>query len=61
MTPDTADPEPLYERFTVTYPSGTVLTSFYCGGVTLREARVAHPLAKVRPVEDSRVEPSSSA
>jgi len=39
----------------VTYPSGTVIPSFYCGGATLREVQVSHPLATVEPVEDSRV------
>ena len=45
----------LFERFTVTYPSGTVIESFYAGGATLMEARVAHPLAKVEAVGDSLV------
>lgn len=37
---DTPEPVPLYERFTVTYSaSGTVIPSFYCGGVTLRRSR----------------------
>jgi hypothetical protein len=50
-------PEPaLYERFTVTYSaSGTVIQCFYPSGVTLEEARVAHPLAQVTPDEDSKV------
>jgi hypothetical protein len=40
------------ERFTVTYlASGTVIPSFYCDGATLREVRVAHPLAVVALVE----------
>jgi hypothetical protein len=54
MTPDS--PEPLYERFLLAYPSGTVVPSFYAGGATLREARVSHPLAQVEVDEDSRVE-----
>jgi hypothetical protein len=29
---DTPEPEALYERFTVTYPGGTVIESFYAGG-----------------------------
>ena len=54
MTTET--PEPLYERFTVTYAAtGTVIPSFYCGGATLREVQVTHPLAKVEAVSDSRV------
>jgi len=53
----TRDPEPpaLYERFTVTYPSGTVIPSFYAGGALLEEVRVTHPLAVVEAVEDSLV------
>ena len=54
MTTDT-EPVPLFERFTVTYQSGTVIPSFYPGGATLREAQVSHPLATVAAVEDSRV------
>ena len=49
------EPAPLFERFTVTYPSGTVIPSFYCGGATLREVQVTHPLATVAAVADSRV------
>lgn len=60
MTADTTEPEARFERFTLTYPLGTVLTSFYCGGVTLREAQIEHPLAVVKVVEDSRVEPSGA-
>lgn len=52
----TPSPRPLYERFTVYPASGTVLQSFYCGGATLREAQVSHPLAQVDADEDSRVE-----
>lgn len=56
MTTDTAEPVPLYERFAVAYSaSDTVIESYYPGGATLREAQVGHPLAKVEPVEDSRV------
>ncbi len=51
MTTDTPEPELRYERFTVTYPSGTVIKSFYAGGATLREVRVTHPLATVEPIE----------
>jgi len=43
-------PEPP-ARFTVTYPSGTVIESFYAGGATLMEVRVTHPLAAVEVVE----------
>jgi hypothetical protein len=53
MTTDTADP--LFERFRLTYPSGTAVEAFYCGGATLREVRVVHPMAVVEAVEDSRV------
>jgi hypothetical protein len=41
-------PEPArFERFNVTYPSGTVTEAYYCGGATLREVQVTHPLAVV--------------
>jgi hypothetical protein len=55
-TPDEA-PEPRYERFLVRYPSGTVIESccFIGGGATLREVAVAHPLAVVAAIADSRV------
>ncbi|MGH8584639.1 MAG: hypothetical protein ACREWE_00090 [Gammaproteobacteria bacterium] len=52
---DTPFPAPRFERFTVTYPSGTVVASFYPGGALLEEARITHPLAVVEAVEDSRV------
>ena len=55
MTTETPEPVPRFERFTVTYPSGTVIPSFYCGGVTLREVQVTHPMATVKAVSDSRV------
>jgi len=48
---DTPEPEPRYERFAVAYPSGTVIESFYAGGVTLREVRVTPPMAVVEVVE----------
>ncbi|MGH8589437.1 MAG: hypothetical protein ACREXX_08925 [Gammaproteobacteria bacterium] len=51
MMADTPEPEPRYERFAVTYPSGTVIESFYAGGTTLREVKVTHPMATVEPVE----------
>jgi hypothetical protein len=36
MTTDIPEPAPLYERFLVAYSAtGTVIRSFYCGGVTL--------------------------
>jgi hypothetical protein len=54
MTTDT--PEPRYERFTVQYPvSGTTIDAYYCGGATLREAQVGHPMAVVAVVADSQV------
>jgi len=57
VRPDAPEPVLLYERFTVTYPaSGTVIPSLYCGGATLREVQVSHPLAQVEAVEDSRVD-----
>jgi len=49
MTTDT--PEPLYEHFAVTYPSGTVIESYYPGGAMLQEVQVSHPMATVEPVE----------
>jgi hypothetical protein len=48
-------------RFTVTYPSGTVIPSFYAGGATLIEVRVTHPLAAVEVVEESLVDVGSRA
>lgn len=45
------EPPALYERCTVTYPSVTVIESFYAGGATLMEVGVTHPLATVEPVE----------
>jgi hypothetical protein len=54
--PGVLEPPVLYERFTVTYPSGTVIESFYAGGATLMEVRVAHPLAIVAVFEDSLVD-----
>jgi hypothetical protein len=54
MEPGVPEPPAVYERFTVTYPSGTVIPSFYTGGATLIEVRVAHPLAVVEAVEDFR-------
>ena len=47
--PGVPEPPALYERFTVTYPSGTVIESFYAGGATLREVQVTHPLASAEP------------
>lgn len=50
----------LFERFRLAYPSGTVIHAHYCGGCTLEEVRVTHPLATVEAIEDSRVvEPSN--
>ena len=60
MTTDTPEPVPLYERFTVTYLSGTVIES-YAGGATLIEVRVTHPLAVVEAIEDSSVGVGSRA
>jgi hypothetical protein len=45
MEAGVAEPPALYERFTVTYPSGTVIQSFYSGGATLREVQMSHPMA----------------
>jgi hypothetical protein len=57
MTAETHQPVPRYERFTVTYPSGTVIESYYLieGGGTLRQVQVEHPMATVEPVSDSRM------
>jgi len=33
-----------------------VILSFYCGGATLTEAQVSHPLAQVEVDEDSRMD-----
>ncbi|MGH8589172.1 MAG: hypothetical protein ACREXX_07485 [Gammaproteobacteria bacterium] len=52
MTTDTPEPAPRYERFIVTYMSGTVVEAFYPGGATLREVEVGHLSAvTVEPVE----------
>jgi hypothetical protein len=57
MNDGTPKSEPRFENFTVAYSeSGTVIPSFYPGGVTLTEARVGHPLAKVKAIEESRIE-----
>ncbi len=61
MEPCVPEPPVLYERFTVTYPSGTVIPSLYTGGATLIEVRVTHPLAVVEAVEDSLVGVGSRA
>jgi hypothetical protein len=58
---DTSETDLIYERFTVTYPSGTVIPSFYAGGATLIEVRVTHPLATVDAIEDSLVGGDSRA
>jgi hypothetical protein len=55
------EPPALYERFTVTYPSGTVIPSFSTGGATLIEVRVTHSLAAVEVVEESLVDVGSRA
>jgi hypothetical protein len=52
---DYRNPEPRYERYRLTYPSGTVVNAYYAGGAPLEEVRVTHPLAIVEGVEDSRV------
>ena len=39
----TTESVPLFERFTVTYPSGTVIPPFYAGGAYLEEVRFTHP------------------
>jgi hypothetical protein len=61
MTTDTPGPVPLFERFRLVYPSGTVIESYYCGGATLGEVEVSHPLAVVGVVEDSLVDVGSRA
>jgi hypothetical protein len=53
--PGVPEPPQLYERFAATYPSGTVIESFYAGGATLREAQVGHPMATASAVKESRV------
>jgi hypothetical protein len=54
MNDDTSEPE----RFTVRYPSGTVLESVWLteGGGTLRAVALEHPLAAVEADEGSRIE-----
>jgi hypothetical protein len=58
MTTEAPEPVPRYERFRVTYPSGTVIESYYLigGGGTLRQVQVEHPLAKVEADQDSLVD-----
>ena len=53
MPADTPEPAPLFERFRVTYPSGTTFDSHWPGGATLREVELAHLMATVEPVEVS--------
>jgi hypothetical protein len=57
MTHDTPEPEPRYERFTVTYPSGTAIESYWCieGGGTVQQVRLEHPMALVEADIDSRI------
>jgi hypothetical protein len=57
MIHDTPEPEPRFERFTVRYPSGTVLESYWCieGGGTLQAVQMEHPLGVVEPDADSLV------
>jgi hypothetical protein len=55
VEPGVPEPPVLYEHFTVTYPSGTVIESFYAGGATVIEVQVTHPLAAVEAIEDSLV------
>ena len=50
MTTDTPGPAPRFERFRLTYPSGTVIESYFAGGATLREVQVTHPIAVVEVV-----------
>jgi hypothetical protein len=57
--PPSKAPEARYERFLCTFPSGTAIEAFYPTGATLREAQVGHALAKVAPVEESRIEADS--
>jgi hypothetical protein len=49
--------EPRYRQFVVTYPSGTIIESAYPigHGGTVRDVALEHPMARVEPVEDSRV------
>jgi hypothetical protein len=56
MTTETPT-EPRFERFRITYPSGTVFDSYYLieGGGTLREVQVEHPLAVIEADETTEV------
>jgi hypothetical protein len=44
-----------FERFCLTYPSGTAVMVFYADGATLGGVRVTHPLAVVEVIEVSRL------
>jgi hypothetical protein len=53
----TDDTHARYERFRITYPSGTAFDSHFLigGGGTLRQVQVEHPMAVVEAIEDSLV------
>jgi len=51
---NTPEPAPRFERFRLTYPTGTVIESFYADGATLEEVRVMHPLARVEVVAEAK-------
>lgn len=55
VTTDAPELAPRFERYRLTYPTGTVVDAYYGDGATLGEVRVTHPLAVVEAVEDSRV------
>jgi len=52
MTTDTPEPTPRFERFRLTYPSGTAIDAYYGDGAPLEEVRVTHPMATVEPIEE---------
>jgi len=52
MTTAALDPAPRFERFRLTYPSGTVIDAYYGDGALLEEVRVTHPMTTVEPIEE---------
>jgi hypothetical protein len=47
----TTEPEPRFEWFRLSYPSGTLVMSYYACGAPLEEVKACHPTAMVEPIE----------